>query len=889
VNALRRLRGLFGRLIGLRVRAADEARVSEELRFHLEQLTERHIRHGLSPGEARRRAALEFGGLLQTQEAARDELRAVVVDQCIRDVRVAFRKLRRAPVLTLSVVATLGICIGATTGMFSIVNAVLLRGLPYRSPDRLVWISSVRTDRPDAPFSLPEFMDFRARVRTVDVGTYSNWSATLKTADLPQRLQGMRMSAHGMEILGARASAGRLLSAADDAPGADRVVVISYALWQRQFGGDSRIIGSGIQLNGETYSVVGVLPRHFPLPLDDVDVVVPLRPDRDPLRYARNSVNFLRLFGRLAGSGATEAENELTAITRELREQYPVEYARKVGVRITPLREYMVGDYRRALFLLLGSAALMLGIAFANLFNLLLIRATARQGEIVLSRALGATTWNLVSAAVAEGALLAGAGGALGAILAQGAVWLGARLGPLGVLRLDEARVDASALLVALGLSFLATALFSLVPLGVSRRAQAQAALAAYGRMRSGTRAQSRLRAAGIVAQVALALVLASGTATMLGSFVQLQRLDLGYRPDSVFIARLSLPPQKYARTGDVARFHERLHEIISTRPDVIAAGVVSVAPLSGLLASVPFAVVGGPDVLSSERTSANFRAVSPGYLAAIRAPMMAGRMFTEADDSSAVPVAIVSKALADRYLPGHPIGRQLLIDDNNDGPRPVTVVGVVANLRHITIDGQPTPDVLIPLAQVHRDGVILVTNNQFWTIRLSTPPAQFNATFVGMLREVDRDVAASKLGTMPGYVDAVLAPRRFSVTVALAFAGVALVLAAVGVYGVMAYSVELRRREIAVRLALGESPRAVIGLVLRGAFRVVALGVVLGAAGALAGGRAMEELVFGMAPGDLRVLSVVALLLAFTTVVASWLPARKAAHIDPILALAGE
>jgi putative ABC transport system permease protein len=860
------------------------------MRFHLIQLAERHMREGLSPDDARRRAWIEFGGLAKHQDDARAELRVLAISQLLRDVRVCVRRFHRAPLSTLSIVATLAICIGATTGMFSIVDAVLLRAIPYRAPDELVWITSVRPDRADAPFSLPEFMAFRERARGIDIGAFANWSAAVATDDVAQRLQGMRISAHAFDVLGAPPAAGRLLHDADDDIAADRVVVLSYAFWHSRFGGDTAALGTALRLNGESYTIVGVMPRHFPLPLRDVDVVVPLAPERDPRRLVHGSTNFLRVFGRLTGSAVLgDAERELSALTKALRDEYPAQYASKLGVRITAMQEALVGGYRRALFMMLGSVAMMLAIALANVANMLLIRATLRQAEVALQRALGASTWTIARQLVTEGALLAGAGGVVGALLAWWSVALTARMEPLHVLRLDEAHVDTTALLVALGLSLAATALFSLLPLGVALRADPQAALAASGRMRAGTRAHGRLRAAGVVAEVALALVLVSGTATMVQSLAQLQHVELGYQPDSVFVARLSLPPDRYTHPGDISAFYDRLHDVIAARPDVIAAGVTPVAPLSGLLWSVPFTVVGEPPLPTGERSSANFRPVSAGYLSTIRAEMVKGRAFTEADDSSALRVAIVSRAFADRHLAGDPIGRQILINDNNDGPRPVTVVGVVADMRHVALDGQPTDDIFIPLRQLHRDGVSLLTNNQFWTVRLTTEPSQFNATFLRMLREVDRDVATSGFGTMREYVNAVLVPRRFSVTLLVAFAGMALILATVGVYGVMSYSVETRRREIGLRLALGSSPGGAVGLVLRGTLRVVALGVVLGAAGALVVGRAMEGLLFGVAPSDLRVLSAVAVLIAGTTVLASWIPARRAARIDPIVVLAGE
>jgi hypothetical protein len=298
--------------------------------------------------------------------------------------------------------------------------------------------------------------------------------------------------------------------------------------------------------------------------------------------------------------------------------------------------------------------------------------------------------------------------------------------------------------------------------------------------MRAGSRGQGRLRAAGIVAEVALALVLTSGTATMVGSLVQLQRVELGYRPDSVFIARLALPPASYARPADLSRHYQRLHDAIVSQPGVLAAGVTSIAPLSGLLAAINYSVAGEPTLLS-ERPLANYRTVSPGFFTAIRATISLGRDFATTDDALAIPVAIVSRALAERHVPGDPIGRQLLVDDNNVGPRPVTIVGVIDNLRHVTLDGEPTHDVFIPLAQVHSDGVSFVANNLFWTIRLAGEPTQFQQPFLRVLRQIDRDVATSGMGTMQDYVAAALAPRRFTVGLLVSLATVALVLAGVG------------------------------------------------------------------------------------------------------------
>jgi predicted permease len=806
----------------------------------------------------------------------------------MKRLQLAARALRRTPLASTFIVATLALCIGASTGVFSIVYGVLFRGLPYQSPDRLMWISSVRPDRADAPFTLPEFMDLRDRARTVDLGAYTSWSATFPTPSATQRLQGMRISAGSFDMLGARPTAGRLLRASDDEVDADRVVVVSHGFWNRQFGGSDEIIGRTIPLNGEPHTVIGVLPRHFPLPLRDLDVVVPLAPDRDPRRHVRTSTNFLRLVGRLRGETPLEAaERELTALTAELRAQFPAEYANKLGVRFVPIHEYLVGDARPTLLVLLACVAVMLAIAFANILNLLLIRWTTRQEEIAVRRALGASTWNVASQLLAESVLLAGAGAVAGTLLAYWGVELVTRVGPANIPRLDEVRVDGTVLLFVAALLTIATALFSIAPLGAALRAAPQGALRAASRTGAGHRRQAKLRGAFIVSQVALAVILAATTAALLQSLTRLERVELGYRPDSVFVGRVSLSPQRYARPADVAAFHARLQAALARQPGVVDAGVISVAPLSGLLASVPFSVPDGPPVDQRERRSVNYRAISPGYLPSIRATIIAGRGFTESDDALAPPVALVSRALADRWFGGSdPLGKQVLVDDNNTGPRPLTVVGVVENMRHIDLIGPPTHDVYIPLPQIHRDGVGLVTNNQFWTVRLATPVSAFGPAFLQALRAVDPDAATSGLSSMSSYIDLALAPRRFAVTLLIGVSVIALALAALGVYGVMAYSVTQRRREIGVRLALGAQPRRVVGLVLGQALGLSLLGIALGIAGSLLAGRAVAGLLFGIAPNDMWTLIQVSVLIGVVSLAASWIPARRAARVDPVLIL---
>ena len=800
------------------------------------------------------------------------------------------RALLRAPVFALAIVASLAITIGAVTTVFSVVDAVLLRALPFREPHRLMWISSVRPQRDDAPFSLPEYMDYAERARTVDIAGFTSWNASLATTSVAQRLQGMRISANAFGVLGVSPTAGRLLQPTDDLPDAARVVVLSHAFWLNRFGGNRGVVGQSLRLNGEEYQVVGVMPRHFPLPLRDIDVLVPLAPELDPRRHVRSSTNFLRLFARLRGSASLPAaQRELSAINADLRAEHPNEYATKLGARATPMQEYLVGGTRPTLLVMLGAAALLLGIAMANVLNLLLIRGIGRQGEMAVRRALGASTRHLAFGVVSEAAWLATTGAIAGAILARWSVSLVAG-SSIGVPRLDEARMEVRTLLFVIGVSVAATILFSVLPLFAAMRSAPRAALAAMGRGHQSGRGQTRLRAAFTVVQLAFAVLLTVITATMAASLAGLQRVELGFRPDSVYVARVALPPHKYGTVADVARFTDALEQALRAGPGVVAAGAVSIAPLSGQLYTVPFTVVGRPPADDRDRPNANLRAISPGYLRAIGGSLASGRELAPSDDEGSRSVAVVSRALADRYLAGvDPVGQQLLIDDNNDGPRPISIVGVVENMRHIDIDGPPPLDIFIPISQFHAHGLSFLAGSQFWTVRLAAAGTSYPSAFVRTLERIDRDVAAAQVRPMRAYVDDTLAPRTFSVSSLLGFAGLALILATIGVYGVVAYSVEQRRREIGLRLALGATGADVARSVILPAVRLALFGVGIGIAGALLTRQAIAGLLFGVTPTEPVILGVVSAALIGTSVLAATVPARRAASIDPVTALAGD
>jgi predicted permease len=796
--------------------------------------------------------------------------------------------LLRSRALSLTIVATLSIAIGATAAVFAIVDVVLWRGLPFPDPSRLMWIASVRTDRDDAPFTVPELMDFSERVRDVELAAFANWSATFLVGDATIRLQGMRMSGNGFRVLQATPAAGRLLRPEDDAIGADKVVVLSYGLWQSRFAGSLEIVGHAIPLNGERYIVAGVMPRNFPWSMRNVDIVVPLSPDSDPRRHIRSSTNILRFFGRLKSHATiTTAQRELTDLTRELRSRYPRDYASKRGVQLTPLHTYLVGDHRLTLVVLLACVGIALVIAIINVLTLLLIRTSAREGELAVRRALGARTVDVGHQLFAEATVVSLAGAALGtggAIMALGVV---RKLG-LAVPQIEQVRMTGVTFALIGCITCLAIAIFSLTPLAAMRHSSPQVALLASGRAGAVTRGQRRLWGSFIVTEIALAVMLTAVAATLSGSLRRLQRVDLGFDPSSTFVARVSLPPGKYQSIADVTRFYETLAAAVRSEPGVASAGVISVGPLSGLLYAVPFAVAGRP-VTEGERAMANYRAVSPAFLSTVRAALIAGRGFAESDDEHAPAVAIVTRALARRWFEGgDPVGKRVLVNDNNTGPRPLTVVGVINDMRQVRIDGEASADIFIPLRQVHKDGAAFVVNNQFWMIRLSNAGTGFGPRFAALMKQVDPNAATAGTGMMQEYVDAALATRRFSVASLLGFGLIALIQAALGIYGVMADNVERRRREIGVRLAVGATPLLLASAVLRHALLLSAAGVALGIVGALLAGGAIAKLVFGITPGDPYLLAGVSAVLFVVSVCASWIPARRASQVDPLTALRG-
>ncbi|HEV3197348.1 MAG TPA: ABC transporter permease [Bryobacteraceae bacterium] len=805
-----------------------------------------------------------------------------------KDLIVAIRQFRRQPGFAVAVVSTLALAIGANITVFSVVDAVLFRALPFTAPERLVWIASVRPDNPAAPFSLPEFMDYRSRTRTLsDIAAYTIWGASLAGDNTTEGLQGARISSNAFDVLGLTPAAGRLLRESDDRPDAPKVAVLSYRLWQRRFGGAAGIAGSSVRLNGESFAIAGILPPHFPFPFRDVDVFVPLVPDRDPYRYVRNSTNFLRVFGRLnPGSSSDQAQAELTTICRSLRQQFPVEYARKDAVRTVALHEVLIGDYRQSMVLLLGAVLVVLGTALANLVSLVLVRANERRAELSIRVAIGASRLHLARQLMVESLLHALIGSGLGWMLATWAISIAVRWAPSSIPRLAEVSVDGNVLGFAALIAIAAAVVLTVAPLGTVLKARAGDVLRLASRGTGGDRWSGRVRQALVIGEISAALLLLLATTVLLQNVLRLQDVQPGFRPDSVFQARISIPPA-YQSADDVARFYERLSERLVNLPGVRGVGVTSIAPLSGLYRTVPFTVEGEAQH-ERDLPSVNLRVISPGYLSAIGTHLLSGRSFSEADRSDTPPVALVSAAFAERVLHRAPLGRRLLIHDNSKGPRPVEIVGVVEDVRQMALDTPPALDVYLPLRQVNPDHVGDLRMNQFWMIRTGTAPAAFRSSFATQLRAVDEDAAITGAGAMRDYVEAGLGPRRFNLGLFAAFSLTGVLLAVFGLYALVSYGVSQRQREIGLRMAIGATERDIHRMILRQAALLGLTGAALG--GCLAG--IARPLVSGLAQ-DVSIpfrsaIATTGLLVVLVTL-AAWLPARRAARIPPTVALRGE
>jgi putative ABC transport system permease protein len=781
------------------------------------------------------------------------------------------------------VIAVLALAIGANTAMFTLVDAILIRPLPLREPARLITFTIVRPGTDRQPLSLPDVADFLQQTRTVSgIVSMFGWSANLTGTGEAERLSGMRVSADYFDLTGTPVELGRALRQDDER---SAVAVISHGMWQRRFGGAADAIGKPLVLNGETFTVVGVLRPDFISLVRDAELVVPYSPSAD-VRRSNRAQGFLRVIARLnPGVTLAQATDDLGAVARRMRDAYPDAHGADTALRVVTLHEEISGRSAPMLWTLLAAVILVLFVACANVANLFFVRGTTRARELAVRAALGASRGRLARQLLGEAALLGVAGGALGLVIASVLVDALLLAAPTTLPRATEVTIDLRVAAVTLLLSLAASLVFGVVPAWHCSRASVRAML------QQGERGSSiggnRIRKALVFAEVALSTVLLMIAGLLARSYQQILAVDPGFRPAHVLTIRLSLPRVRYHNRSEIENFLNQAHSRVSAIPGVHSAAASNVVPMNGYLATTPFFVDGAD---AKNAPEAHYRMISPDYFRTLGIAVRRGRTFTSADRSTSAPVAIVNETLARQYLVGvDPVGRRMRLDDGEKKPREVEIVGVVSDVRHFGLEKEAALEVYVPIAQVPDPTTIWLANNMYWVVTTEGEPLAAANAVRNEIAAVDAGIPASFVRSMDQWMDGTLAPRRFNLELVEAFAAAALLLAAIGVYAVTAAAVTSHTREIGIRSALGASRRELIVLVLRGGLTPVLAGLVAGVVAAIAAGPVLSELLFGVTPADLPSLFGTAATLGAAALLATCIPAVRALQIDPIVALRAE
>jgi len=801
------------------------------------------------------------------------------MDSFLIDVRQAIRVLRNAPGFTLAIVAVLALGIGANTAIFSVVYGVLLKPLPFADSSRLVAINTlVRGQQDDT--SYPDVADIRAQTTTMNaVAAYTGNGVTLTGTGEALNLSVAMVTADFFEALGVAPSRGRTLTASDDTAGAPLAAVIADSLWHERFGGDEHIVGRGITIDGKPFTVVGVMPATFEFPFDTdrMQAWLPMRSVKFTATLAdQRGASFLRGLGRLRpGATVAQAQAELTTIAGHLAAQY-AESNKDRTFTVVPLQQVLVADYRLGLIVVLAAVGAVLLIMCANVANLLLARGAARRKEIAVRAALGAGRGRLVRQLVTESLMLSVAGGAAGVLLALWGVSVIVAASPIQIPRLHAVHVDRAVLLFAVATSLLTGVVFGLVPALQMSRPRGGDALKDEGRGSTGSEG-ARTRQVLVVAEMTLSLVLLASAGLLVRSLIQLEQVNPGFVPERVVGMQLMLPDTNYPNSEARVAFANRLLGALRATPGVRSAAVSSVLPLSGNSVGVGFSVEGLPPEPHT-RTAARLFSVTADYFSTMEIPVIRGRPFSERDAAAAPLVAIVSETMARQYWPNEdPIGRRLTINMNSSGPR--EIVGVVADVKGESLSDKPQPQLYAPLAQAPWPFMAPV-------VRAAADPSAIAGGLRSALARTDPSLAALELKTMDEYLARTVATPKFTAALTAGFAALALLLAALGLYGVTAYSVAQRRREIGIRMALGAQASDVLWLVVSQAFRMGALGVAIGIAAALATTRLLETLLFNVKANDPLTFAAVSTLLFGVLMTAAYLPARRATRVNPVIAL---
>ena len=813
----------------------------------------------------------------------------------LQDLKYGLRAYRKSAGFTLVALITLALGIGATTAAFSVVNGILLKPLPYPEAEKIVipWRlvpPGVNMGFSEIPWGMPHFQSFLQEAKTFQsLGAFKSDSFNLTGSGEPMLLQGMRASSGFFPALGVTPALGRTFTSEEDQPGQDHEVILSNQLWHDHFGADPGVIGRAVELNGASYTVIGIMPPGFVFPRAEempgsfefpreAQLWVPLPFPAGPLRG--DEPDELAVIGRLQPhSTVAEAQAEMDVFSKHEDVQFP----RAKGwfnSRLTPLRSQVIGSTRRPLLLLLLAVSVVLLIACFNVANLLLTRALGRRREFILRAALGAGQGRLLRQLFTESFLLSTAGGLLGILVALAGIHFVKVLGPSNIPRLRDVTLDLPVLAFLLGVTFIIGIFFGLAPAMRASRENMMESLKEGGRRLAGSSVRRRLRNSLLIGQVAFALVLIIAAGLLVQTFLHLLSVDGGFHADRVLTFQLSLPESKYPDQERMVAAYQAILQKLRALPGIQSAGITETIPLGGAPESTVIRIPDHPTTSNKERPFANYTIVSPGYFGAAGIPILQGRDFLDADRSDSVPVAIINQAMAKKYWPGeNPVGKQVGLGSVRYPP--MMIVGIVADVKHLSLREDPSPEMYVPLTQKPWPSMLIMQV----ALRGSDP-----SSIVGPVRDavhsVDPDLPLAKIAKLTTLVDDSMSQPRFAMLLISSFGALALLLASIGMYGVISYSVVQRTPEIGVRMALGAERRNVFGMVLGEGARVAAVGIAIGLAVSFAVARTLAGFLYGVPATDLFTFAGMSLFILLVALLACYLPARRATRVDPLIAL---
>jgi putative ABC transport system permease protein len=820
------------------------------------------------------------------------------MENLLQDLRYGARMLMKRPGITSVAIIALALGIGANTAIFSVVNSVLLRALPYENPDRLMLVKETNLPRGEADIgvSAPDFREWRARNQVFErMAAYAATSFNLSGAGEPERIRGVITSTELLALLGAAPAQGRAFLAEEEEFGNHRVVILSHGLWQRRFGGDPNLVGQAITLDGQKYNVIAIMPASFQFPDRNVALWAPLSFAPGD-QYNTRGNYWLNVIARLkSGVSKAQAQSDMTSIAEQLEREFKENVG--MGASVVSLRENTVGNVEAALVLLLAAVVFVLLIACANVANLLLARAASRQKEMAIRVSLGAGRGRIIRQLLTESLILAVAGGVLGLLLALWGVDVLIGLSPENLPRLSEIKIDGGVFLFTLALSLLTSFLFGLAPALQASRPDLNESLKEGSRGSTSGISSRRVRGALVVAEISIALVVLICAGLMINSLIRLRNINPGFTADNLLTLLISLPESKYpdSHLERSSAFFEQLTEQVRSMPGVESAAVTSSLPLSGSSWGKLFTVEGRPYPTSLEEVPlVQYRQLGTDYFKALGIPLMKGRFFNNQDTSESAPVAVINETLAARFFADEdPLGKRIfcgppeelipagLLPPGFSFPR-FTIIGIARDVKHEGLDQPTRPEVYT----LHDQGGIERQRTMYLAVRTSSDPLNFVAGVRSQVLNIDSDQPIANITTMQTRLSDSISQQRFTTLLLAIFASVALILAGVGLYGVMSYTVTQRTHELGIRIALGASERAVVGMVVKEGVKLTAVGVGIGLAGAAALTRLMESLLFGVSATDPVTYGALAMILAAVALVACAVPARRATKVDPMVAL---